>query len=349
MCVIGIHGTSMHSTGIMLGSDGRLVAIAFGGAFHPHEYSEAQNHTSLQGLINQLVNKAEYPPISEQNCTRICVACPGMRSEIDKQRLGSILAAGELAGIQRIIVLDATATLVAGSLENEGVAITVGSGSVAYGRDKLGGEWQAGGWGSSFGDEGSGYAIANATLNAVARANDGRDVPCPVLVDCLLKRLGLSDLSQLIGWVDSLHSLSSRIKISSIVPAVIEAYEHSGDLTARRILDEATDYLYETFHAVSKRLDWDERYNVILEGGVIENSNYIAGKLRELITNADPRADIRFPQYRAVVAAGLFALFGESRIMNSVASNRLFSDIDSLPNTQRDLLVGPMISERFSK
>lgn len=84
------------------------------------------------------------------------------------------------------VVHDAVTNLLGASAGQPGIVVIAGGGAIAYGIREDGRSWAAGGWGYAVGDEGSGYSIGRAAINAVFRALDERDVPTQ-LVEPLLQ------------------------------------------------------------------------------------------------------------------------------------------------------------------
>ena len=130
---------------------------------------------------------------------------------------------------------DATLLLAAGTPEGWGVAAIAGTGSMAYARAADGRTARAGGWGYLLGDEGSGYALVLAGLQAVARAVDGRG-PATSLRERFLTKLNLGEAQELIpliyrgGW--------DRATLAALAPVVLEAAE-AGDPVASTIVGQA--------------------------------------------------------------------------------------------------------------
>ncbi len=87
------------------------------------------------------------------------------------------------------IVHDALPVLAHGTADGWGIALIVGTGSVAVGVDQHGKSVTKGGWGHWFGDKGSGYYLGDMALAAVAEASDEIG-PQTMLSELVLERLG---------------------------------------------------------------------------------------------------------------------------------------------------------------
>ena len=87
------------------------------------------------------------------------------------------------------IIPDVEPVLAEGTDNGRGVALIVGTGSVAIGIDQDGNSVTKGGWGHWFGDKGSGFYLGYKALAAVAEASDEIG-PETVLSDMVLEALG---------------------------------------------------------------------------------------------------------------------------------------------------------------
>ncbi len=161
---------------------------------------------------------------------------------------------------------DALPVLAAGSAETWGVALISGTGSLAFGRNRQGQTARAGGWGFLLGDEGSGFAIAQAGLRAAFRASDGRG-PATRLLDDLLTRLGCDQPTDLIPPL--YRMAGDPAAIAGLAPWVLEAAA-ANDAAAKSILAEAGRELGAMVAAVAARLGFGgETFPLATAGGVL--------------------------------------------------------------------------------
>ncbi len=164
------------------------------------------------------------------------------------------------------VTTDAALLLAAGTPDGWGLAVVAGTGSIAYGRTSDGREARAGGWGYLFGDEGSGYRIGLAALEAVARAADGRG-PATALTDRLLTRFGVGRPHDLIpvvyrgGW--------DRAALAGLAPLVFESAA-GGDGVAEDVVTRAAQELAFTASASARQLGFSVGpVPLALAGGVL--------------------------------------------------------------------------------
>jgi N-acetylmuramic acid 6-phosphate etherase len=160
---------------------------------------------------------------------------------------------------------DASLLLAAGTPEGWGVAVVAGTGSIAVGQSPDGRTSRSGGWGYLLGDEGSGYAIGLAALQAVARSADGRGERT-ALSRSLLDRLGLKQPEDLIAAVYQ-RSLD-RSAIAALAPLVLVAAE-AGDVVAGSITKAGAEQLAAAIAATARRLQLPSSFPLAIAGGLL--------------------------------------------------------------------------------
>jgi N-acetylmuramic acid 6-phosphate etherase len=239
----------------------------------------------------QAVGQAALPALD--HAVREAFAAAGIpRQTVNSACLG--LAGADRAGDQKIIrhwaesvyladrieiTNDVSLLLDAGTPEGWGIAVVAGTGSIAYGRTSNGRTARAGGWGYMLGDEGSGYALVLAGLQAVARAADGRG-PATVLAELFLSRFNVRQPQELIpvvyrgGW--------DRAKLAALAPVILEAAAE--DNVAAKIIAEGAQALAAAVAAVIRQLGWENQsLPLALAGGVLlGNEGYRQRLLAEL-------------------------------------------------------------------
>jgi N-acetylmuramic acid 6-phosphate etherase len=173
---------------------------------------------------------------------------------------------------------DAPLLLAAGTPQGWGVAVIAGTGSMAYGATPDGRTTRAGGWGYLLGDEGSGYVLALAGLQAVTRALDDCGPPTR-LTKTLLARLGVTQPHDLVGLI--YRGGMDRAALAALAPLVLEAAD-ADDAVAGQILDQAAEQLARMVAAVTRKLDLDRTIPLALAGGLLLSS----ARYREGLTTA---------------------------------------------------------------
>lgn len=173
------------------------------------------------------------------------------------------------------IISDVEPVLASGTAERWGVALVVGTGSVAIGLDAAGRSITRGGWGHWYGDKGSGYDLGRRALAAVSLAEDGMG-PETALHARMLEHFGLENPRLIIQKLYSGGNV--RSKIASVAPIVLDTAE-AGDITAVRITEECSSELVRLVTAVTCDLEFSDAYPLALAGGVICGHPLYRGKL----------------------------------------------------------------------
>jgi len=124
----------------------------------------------------------------------------GIDTDADAEALAALIAP-HVPGARITVVHDSRLLLAAGGAST-GVAVIGGTGSAAWGRNGLGQEARAGGWGYLLGDEGSGYWLGReAVRHSLRRMNQGLEPD--ELTTALLAACGVDDPNQLIALFHS--------------------------------------------------------------------------------------------------------------------------------------------------
>ena len=218
--------------------------------------------------------KAELAP---GKVAAICFGVAGAGRSLEQRQLQDWAEQKTLA--EKIIVThDAEPILAAAAPDRVGIALISGTGSFAWGRNAAGETARTGGWGHLFGDEGSGYAIAQAGLRAAAKSADGRG-PSTQLLDAFLERWQANDPSQLIEKVYA--GPLSRDEIARMAEVVFTVAA-KGDTVAIQLLDEAVQELKTTVTVLANKLCLTpNEWTLALTGGVLVRQTEFAQKLIE--------------------------------------------------------------------
>ncbi|MCH7830461.1 MAG: hypothetical protein IIB75_07860 [Proteobacteria bacterium] len=168
------------------------------------------------------------------------------------------------------IVHDADPVLAVGAPNNNGVALIVGTGSVAIGIDSSGHKSVTGGWGHWFGDTGSGYDLGRLALAAVADAVDGIG-PETSLVQQILARLRTDDPREILRQLGL--AVDIRQEIATLAPILLDAAEH-GDPVAADIVLHAAIATARLVRATTEKLGLGADAPLALAGGIVCSNKY---------------------------------------------------------------------------
>jgi len=203
-----------------------------------------------------------------------------------------------------VLTTDAEIALYGATDGQPGVVIISGTGSIAYGMNARGQKARSGGWGPTFGDEGSGYDIARRALAAVASAYDGR-MPPTLLTERVCRYFGIESPAELPRVI---YGSETSPNIAPLSEVVIQA-AREGDGVAREILREAGLELAQAALAVIKRLRLhQEAFRVSYVGGVFSAGELILEPIRRTIREVAPKAELGPPLFPPAVGALKLAL-----------------------------------------
>lgn len=183
-----------------------------------------------------------------------------------------------------------------------GLVILSGTGSFVRGK-RDGEELLVGGWGSAFGDEGSGYALGIGTLRRVTHAYDFdmADDELSLGVKAFYKTDDIAALKAMQKNPDMLKAGN----VAALCP-VLEKAAKKGCPSALEVVGVQARALAEQALNCARRLGFssDEALKIALTGGVLTNNEVIrgiyVGVLREYFPAADIFLSEREPVYGAI-------------------------------------------------
>ena len=286
MHVLGIDAGGTKTVALLADADGRIVGEGRAGGANLQAHGELEVEKVLHHVIDEAIAARPDSPVA------MCLGLAGVDREGDSQVIAGIM---RRLGFREhtLIVNDALIALVAGvplapgrGTVSQGVVLISGTGSIAYGVNHEGFAARAGGWGTSLGDEGSGYWIGRRALKAVARATDGRG-PRTRLTELVLAHFSLSRPEQLVAEIYD-HAQGKRA-IASLGHTVEQA-RAEGDAVATEIMRKATDELTLAAASVIARLDMrGEQFPILLSGGMITSAQWLAGEVTARLAEVAPR------------------------------------------------------------
>jgi N-acetylmuramic acid 6-phosphate etherase len=300
---LGIDGGGTHTVALLA----RAVAGATGGwallgraVAGPSNLQAVGPPLALDALDRAVAEAFAAAGLPRDRAAAACLGLAGAGRVEDQSVIAEWAGRVNLAAAVEVIG-DAPLLLAAGTPEGWGVALVAGTGSMAYARDRAGRTARAGGWGYLLGDEGSGYALVVAALQACAAAADERG-PVTALSDRFLARIGLREPRQLVGAV--YRGGLDRAGLAALAPVVFETAD-GGDTVAGAIIDSGADQLAATVAAAARRLQLDAGpVPLALAGGVLLASaryaNRVVAALAARGLRAEPVTYVREPAEGAV-------------------------------------------------
>lgn len=196
-------------------------------------------HADLVDVVADLVARS--------GAARAGVGVPGLRGDERVAELSARLTAR--CGVPVVAAGDVEVARLAAFAGAPGIVVIAGTGSNALGEDVQGRQARAGGHGFLLGDEGGGWWIGRAAVNAALRAADGTG-PETALVDMVVRLFGGLD-----DAVATVHRSPSERTLLSHLTRDVASCAAEGDPVAGAILDHAAEELAALAAAVRARLD----------------------------------------------------------------------------------------------
>jgi N-acetylglucosamine kinase-like BadF-type ATPase len=266
--LLGVDGGGSKTVALVaaLAQSGEMTIIGRGrgGPSNLRLSGKQQSLNSLDQAIDGALSEAG---IGGRSVDCAVLALAGSTSP-DVQRDVSSWAADRRLSSRLEVVHDALPVLAQGTPDNWGIALIVGTGSVAVGVDSHGATVTRGGWGHWFGDKGSGFYLGDMALAAVAEASDEMG-PDTLLSRLIMEKLGTSDPRAILKEVSS--GDDTRRAVAALAPVVIDAAERH-DKVAERIVKAAVSEAVKLVAAVAKAMALKEPYPLALAGGVVCSS-----------------------------------------------------------------------------
>ena len=182
------------------------------------------------------------------------------------------------------VIHDVDPVLVSGTENGWGIALVVGTGSVAIGVDTAGNSVTKGGWGHWFGDKGSGFDIACKALAAVAEAAD--DIgPETMLSELVMDKLGTANPRSILKEVSA--NGDTRRQVAALAPLILNAAGQH-DKVAHDIVNGAVEETVKLVAAVAKTLAFTTPYPLALGGGVACRSKLFRDELITRLNRLEP-------------------------------------------------------------
>lgn len=287
--MLGIDAGGTKTVALLADANGVVLGEGRAGGANLQAHGELEVEKVLHHVIDLALEGHGATPAA------VCLGLAGVDRDGDGAVIRSIMR--RLGFRERtLIVNDALIALVAGvplqqgrGTVSQGVVLISGTGSIAYGVNSRGQAARAGGWGTSLGDEGSGYWIGRRALKAVARDADGRG-PRTRLTPLVLAHFSLSRPEQLVSEI--YDDAKGKHAIASLGQTVEQA-RAEGDVVATEIMRKAADELALAAASVVARLEMrGEQFPILLSGGMIRGAQWLAAEVTTRLAEVAPRSSV---------------------------------------------------------
>jgi N-acetylglucosamine kinase-like BadF-type ATPase len=284
---------------LLIGIDGggtkTRVQASLGDPFRPtfsRDYPASNyNNISVDEVVALLVRVREDLSLAfgaeAVSRARLAMGTAGVDRPADAVAYKDMLARAGFA-CPSYVANDAIIALVGANGARAGALLLAGTGSIAVGIAKDGGEVRVGGWGAEISDEGSGFRLGIDAITAVMRSYDGV-LPPTLLTGRLLAHFALPGPE---GFVDLVY-LSGPLPIDAIAsaaPIVLSAAE-DGDAAASAIVSEGAGRLADMARALASKMGLSG-FRLSTAGGLLDKSEFYRAKVSQQIARRLPGLEI---------------------------------------------------------
>lgn len=247
MYVLGVDGGGTKTKACLMNEYGDILGIGIAG---PSSIDTVPLEVSLKNISQAIFHsfKEEHYSISAAylGLGGVVSREDGLKVSIELSKLDFF----EKAPI--ILTENDTRTALAGGLATkEGIAVIIGTGSVAFGKNLQGEKWISGGYGYKEGDAGSSYDLGRQALKITARALDGRITTTPFILE-VLGYLGITNNK--VEFIKKLDELWVDRTATAALAPLVTRYGNLEDMHAVAIIDKATSELALMVEAVYRKI-----------------------------------------------------------------------------------------------
>ncbi len=228
--VMGLDSGGTKTVAAVADPSGTVVALAFGAGLDPTEGRDWEER--LAAIVT---------PLAPVDAAVLGLPFHGEMPAVSARQA---VVAHALLGRETLVLNDVAVAFEGALAGDQGVLILAGTGSMAWARGRNG-STRSGGWGGTFGDEGSAYWIGREALALVSMHLDGR-TSCAAFAEGLLAALGIGP-DDLIAWAYA--DANSRAKIASVARHVSAL---ATDPAAQALLTRAAAHLTSLGQAAAR-------------------------------------------------------------------------------------------------
>lgn len=235
--------------------------------------------------------------ISSQDLVSACIGVAGVSHADIAGKLRAIVAAITPAAVE--VVGDNVIAMEAAFGGGAGVIVAAGTGSIAHGRNALGEQARAGGWGSAVSDEGSGAWIGRQAVAAALRTNDRGQATA--LLEAVMNAWQAPSPEDIARVANAIPPPD----FAALFPLVMKCAD-ARDAVAAETLRRAGVELAQLALIVIERL-WpvvaDDRVRVCLAGGVFRHSALVRRAFFDRLLGTRRDATVNFSVVDPVAGA----------------------------------------------
>ncbi len=295
--VLGVDGGGTNTRAALFSPSGQQVGEGHADAANFHRISL---EVAVEHILQAVDAACGEAGVTRAELVRVCIGLAGVQHpEHHRQMYDALFPLFSHAKF--MLETDARIALAGATDLAPGVVVIAGTGSIALGMNRDGLFKRSGGWGSTIGDEGSGYYIGRRALQSVVLAYDHRSEPT-TLTQRILGYFNIQSAEDLpaIIYRPSTKVVQEIAQLSKVVAAAAR----EGDEAAQDILDDAGYELACAVNAVIKQLGMQEEvFRVAYVGGIFNVGDLILPKFSAYVKRYAPHVKVGPPLFPPVIGA----------------------------------------------
>ena len=270
--MIGIDAGGTHSTAIAYDENGKELGRAESGPGQINNDYEL-GLKNIAAAVNELRDKIDG------DCMKVLAGIAGLSVVGNAPEVAATISS-MVGNIPTRAITDSLLALYNGLEGADGALVIAGTGSVVNGRQD-GSLITVGGYGSLLGDEGSGYAITKAALQAALLKWDRREESS--LVDLFVKIWNLDSMNDAAA---KFYTMTSPEVASNAVE--IAKLADSGNEEARNIIQQQAHFLARDIIMCLDRYEDPKPMRVALTGSVLSNNTMMRSFMEDEVKEKYP-------------------------------------------------------------
>jgi N-acetylglucosamine kinase-like BadF-type ATPase len=294
---LGFDGGGTHLRGCLIDDTGEVLAVV---SHPPASFPKLKEKIGepVAALAHELHARGGLP-LGPAKAAGFCST--GVGRAADREIVERALREKNMA--EKIVAeSDAMAALTGAFGGGPGIIVIAGTGVIGYGRAPSGDIIRVGGWGYLLGDEGSGFALAQAALIAALKDWDGRG-PKTALRPIFEKHFNVPSIELIISQIYSRDF--DRGKFAELAPLVFEAADN-GDAVAHGIVRHTGRELGHLVRAAANRGQWNFPIPLALVGNLFRRRDVLLPAFWEILDAK--QFNLMVPRFEPVVGAALLGI-----------------------------------------
>lgn len=298
---LGVDGGGTLTRALIVDEEGRAIGVGQAGPANIHQVDRKTVRKNFHKAISSAlleVGEGDY------SLTSACFGLAGSSAPESKERLMSVInSLPYIQGVNVKLMTDAEIALRGGLIDEPGLLLIAGTGSVCMGRNSEGELIRTGGWGVLADDAGSGLWIGRKAIEIAVRQADGR-LSEGDLGNAVFEELGIASMDQIVSVLHS--SALSKAKIAQLA-LLVTRFAENGDEVSLHLVDQAISEIVALLRATLTKAGL-QHSDVITVGGLVAPGTWFRKRLDSVVARELAGTVLRSPRLSPVSGAIIEAL-----------------------------------------